>query len=432
MLNINIPLYTIIPFILMLLSIALFPLFSDKFWQKNKNKLFTAIILSLPVAVWLLATGLGVKLFDSVVFDYVPFIVLLGSLFIITGGIFLDGDIEAKPTVNTLFLGIGALLASIMGTTGAAMLLIRPLIQTNKERKYKTHTILFFIGIVANCGGLLTPLGDPPLFLMYLRGAPFTWFFHMYPAWLLTNGLLLIIYFFVDSYYHKKEPLDKRINDKNIIQPLRLKGELNFVWLAGVVLAVAFINEQYFPFIKFNAYAKFIREGIIILMTIISLILTPRNIRASNNFTWKPIEEVAYLFFGIFITMVPCILYLETNARNLGITMPYQFYYFSGLLSSFLDSAPAAVTFHSLALGLGVHSGNMTASITEDTLRAICLGSVFFGAITYIGNVPNFMVKSIAEDNNIRMPHFFRYIFKFSLLVLLPVFILVQLLFIGF
>jgi Na+/H+ antiporter NhaD/arsenite permease-like protein len=312
------------------------------------------------------------------------------------------------------------------------MLLIRPLIQTNKERKYKTHTILFFIGIVANCGGMLTPLGDPPLFLMYLRGAPFTWFFHMYPAWLLTNGLLLIIYFFVDSYYHKKEPLENRINDKNIIQPLRLKGELNFVWLAGVVLAVAFINEQYFPFIKFNAYAKFIREGIIILMVIISLILTPRNIRASNNFTWKPIEEVAYLFFGIFITMVPCILYIESNARNLGITMPYQFYYFSGLLSSFLDSAPSAVTFHSLALGLGVHSGNMVAGIGEETLRAICLGSVFFGAITYIGNVPNFMVKSIAEDNNIRMPHFFSYIFKFSLIVLLPVFILVQLIFISF
>jgi Na+/H+ antiporter NhaD/arsenite permease-like protein len=242
MLNINIPLYTVIPFVLMLLSIALFPLFSKRFWQKNKNKLLIAIILSLPVAVWLIVTGLEIKLFESVIYDYIPFIILLGSLFIITGGIFLTGDIEAKPTVNVLFLGIGALLASIMGTTGAAMLLIRPIIQTNKERKYKTHTILFFIGIVANCGGLLTPLGDPPLFLMYLRGAPFVWFFKLFLEWLVTNGILLIIYFFVDSYYHKKEPAEALISDKTVIRPLRLTGKLNFIWLAGVVIAVAFIN----------------------------------------------------------------------------------------------------------------------------------------------------------------------------------------------
>lgn len=432
MLNINIPLYTVIPFVLMLLSIALFPLFSKRFWQKNKNKLLMAIILSLPVAVWLIVTGLEIKLFESVIYDYIPFIILLGSLFIITGGIFLTGDIEAKPTVNVLFLGIGALLASIMGTTGAAILLIRPIIQTNKERKYKTHTILFFIGIVANCGGLLTPLGDPPLFLMYLRGAPFVWFFKLFLEWLVTNGILLIIYFFVDSYYHKKEPAEALISDKTVIRPIRLTGKLNFIWLAGVVLAVAFINEQYFPFIQLNPYSKFIREGVILIMAILSLILTPRLTRVSNNFTWGPIEEVAYLFFGIFITMVPCLLYLESNARILGVTMPHQFYYYSGLLSSFLDNTPTAVTFHSLALGLGVHSGNMVAGIAEETLRAICLGSVFFGSMTYIGNGPNFMVKAVAEENNIKMPDFFSYIFKFSLIVLLPVFILVQLIFISF
>jgi Na+/H+ antiporter NhaD/arsenite permease-like protein len=432
MLNINIPLYTVIPFVLMLLSIALFPLFSKRFWQKNKNKLLIAIILSLPVAVWLIVTGLEIKLFESVIYDYIPFIILLGSLFIITGGIFLTGDIEAKPTVNVLFLGIGALLASIMGTTGAAMLLIRPIIQTNKERKYKTHTILFFIGIVANCGGLLTPLGDPPLFLMYLRGAPFVWFFKLFLEWLVTNGILLIIYFFVDSYYHKKEPAEALISDKTVIRPLRLTGKLNFIWLAGVVIAVAFINEQYLPFIQLNPYSKFIREGVILIMAILSLVLTPHLTRVSNNFTWGPIEEVAYLFFGIFITMVPCLLYLESNARILGVTMPHQFYYYSGLLSSFLDNTPTAVTFHSLALGLGVHSGNMVAGIAEETLRAICLGSVFFGSMTYIGNGPNFMVKAVAEENNIKMPDFFSYIFKFSLIVLLPVFILVQLIFISF
>src|ERR1035437_322327 len=249
-----IPFYTVIPFILILLSIALCPLFSSKFWHKNKNKLLTAVILSLPVATWLFLNGLEIKLFESVFFDYVPFIILLGSLFVITGGIFLDGDIEAKPSVNVLFLGIGALLASFMGTTGAAMLLIRPLIHTNKERNFKTHTILFFIAIVANCGGLLTPLGDPPLFMMYLRGAPFTWFFHLFFEWLLTNGLLLIIYFFVDSYYYKKEPKEAILSDKTVIRPIRLQGKLNFVWLAGVVAVVAFINEQYMPFIQINSY----------------------------------------------------------------------------------------------------------------------------------------------------------------------------------
>ena len=428
----NIPLYTLIPFILMLGSIALFPLFSHRFWHKNKNKLFIAVILSIPVAIWLFLNNLEFRLIESVVFDYLPFIILLGSLFVITGGIFLTGDIEAKPSVNVLFLGIGALLASFMGTTGAAMLLIRPLIQTNKERKFKTHTILFFIAIVANCGGLLTPLGDPPLFMMYLRGASFTWFFKMFLEWSLTNGILLIIYFFVDSYFHKKEPAEALISDKTVIGPIRLTGRMNFIWLAGVVLAVAFINEQYIPFIHHNSYSIFIREAVILIMAILSMVLTPSLTRISNNFTWEPIEEVAYLFFGIFITMVPCLLYLESNARSLGITMPHQFYYYSGLLSSFLDNTPAAVTFHSLALGLGVHSGNMIAGITEESLHAICLGTVFFGAMTYIGNGPNFMIKTIAENNNIKMPHFFGYIIKFSLIVLLPVFILVQLIFISF
>ena len=426
-----IPVYTLIPFILILLSIALFPLFSHRFWNNNKNKLIVAVILSIPIAAWLFISGLEVKLFESVFFDYVPFIILLGSLFVITGGIFLDGDLEAKPSVNVLFLGIGALLASFMGTTGAAMLLIRPLIHTNKERNFKTHTILFFIAIVANCGGLLTPLGDPPLFMMYLRGAPFTWFFKLFFEWLLTNGLLLVIYYFVDSYYHKKEPKEALLRDKTNIRPIKLRGKLNFIWLAGVVAAVAFINKQYIPFVEVNAYAKFMREEIIIIMAILSLVLTPHLTRISNNFTWKPIEEVAYLFLGIFITIIPCVLYLESNARNLGITLPHQFYYYSGLLSSFLDNTPTAVAFHSLALGLGVHSGNMIAGIAEETLRAICMGSVFFGAMTYIGNGPNFMVKAVAEDNNIKMPHFFSYIFKFSLIVLLPVFILVQLIFIS-
>jgi Na+/H+ antiporter NhaD/arsenite permease-like protein len=427
-----IPLYTLIPFILMLASIALLPLFEQKFWHKNRNKLSVALILSLPAAAWLIINGLEFRLRESILFDYLPFIILIGSLFVITGGIFLTGDIEAKPSVNVLFLMIGAILASFMGTTGAAMLLIRPLIKTNKERKYKVHTILFFIGIVANCGGLLTPLGDPPLFMMYLRGAPFTWFFKLFLEWLLTNGLLIIIYFFTDSYYHKKEPAEYLIKDKTIIHPIKLTGKLNFVWLIGVVLAVAFINEQYIPLISINHYAKFIREGVILIMALLSLLFTTHLTRISNNFRWAPIEEVAYLFFGIFITIVPCLLYLESNAHFLGITSPPQFYYYTGLLSSFLDNTPAAVVFHSLAMNTGVNLVNMVSGIAEESLRAICMGSVFFGAMTYIGNGPNFMIKSIAEDNNIRMPHFFSYMFRFSLIVLLPVFILVQLIFISF
>lgn len=429
--SISIPILSLLPFVLMLLSIAVLPLTWNHFWEKNTNKLIVAIILSVPSVIFLLSSHLGEKLYETMVFDYIPFIILLGSLFTITGGIYLSGDIEAKPSINTLFLGIGAVLASFMGTTGAAMLLIRPVIQTNKERLFKVHTILFFIGIIANCGGLLTPLGDPPLFMMYLRGAHFTWFLKLFPEWLFTNAILLLIYFFVDSYYYKKEPLSSIVRDKTNIRPIKIEGSLNFIWLIGVVLSVAFLNEQYLHFIEKNEYYKFIREGVILSMAILSLLLTPKLIRQSNNFTWEPIKEVAYLFFGIFITMVPCLLYLETNAHNLGVELPHQFYYYTGLLSSFLDNTPTAVTFHSLALGLGINSGNLVAGIPEELLKAISVAAVMFGSMTYIGNGPNFMVKAVAEENNIKMPSFFAYMYRFSIIILLPVFIIIQLLFIG-
>ncbi|NUM61893.1 MAG: sodium:proton antiporter, partial [Ignavibacteriaceae bacterium] len=241
----SINILSLIPFLLMLLSIAIFPLFWNHFWEKNKNKLLVAIVLSLPVIIYLLANGLSDKLIETLLFDYVPFIILLGTLFTITGGIYLSGDIEARPGINTLFLTTGAVLASFIGTTGAAMLLIRPIIQTNKQRKYKVHTILFFIGIVANCGGLLTPLGDPPLFMMYLRGAPFEWFFRLFPEWLFVNLLLLIIYYISDMYYHKKEDITSIAIDKSSIRPLKLEGKRNFIFLLIVILAVAFLNEEY-------------------------------------------------------------------------------------------------------------------------------------------------------------------------------------------
>jgi len=426
--SVNIHLLALLPFILMLLSIAVFPLFWNHFWEKNKNKLIIAVLLSVPVIIYLITNGFSEKLVETMVFDYIPFIILLGSLFTITGGIFLSGDIEAKPLINTMFLAAGAVLASFVGTTGAAMLLIRPVIQTNKQRKFKVHTILFFIGIVANCGGLLTPLGDPPLFMMYLRGAPFEWFFKLFPEWLFVNAFLLIIYFFWDKYYYKKEDITNIKIDKTSIRPLKLEGKRNFIFLVMVILAVAFLNEQYLSIIHSNHYFKFIREAIILLAAYLSLSLTPKLLRTSNNFTWQPIEEVAYLFLGIFVTMVPCLLYLELNAKALGVSSPISFYYYTGLLSSFLDNTPTAVTFHSLASGLGATSSSIVAGIPEEILKAICTGAVFFGSMTYIGNGPNFMVKTVAEENNIKMPDFFSYIIKFSLIILLPAFIITQLL----
>jgi Na+/H+ antiporter NhaD/arsenite permease-like protein len=426
----TIPVISLLPFVLMLLSIALFPLFLNHFWEKNGNKLIVAALLSAPVAAYLIVSGHGHILFETMVFDYIPFLILLGALFAVAGGIYLSGDIEAKPAVNTAFLAIGAVLASIMGTTGAAMLLIRLVIQTNKERNFKVHTILFFIGIVANCGGLLTPLGDPPLFMMYLRGAPFTWFINLGPEWFVSCAALLLIYFFVDTHFYNKESAESLRADSTELIPIRLEGTINFVWLIGVVFAVAFLNGQYFPFIAHSHYLKFIREFALVLMAVLSIVFTAPKTRQANNFTWAPIQEVAYLFFGIFVTMVPCLLYLSANAKSLRVTTPYQFYYYSGALSSFLDNTPTAVTFHSLALGLGQTTGALVAGIPEGLLKAISVGSVFFGVMTYIGNGPNFMVKAVAEENGITMPSFFAYMFKFSLIVLLPIFIIAQLLFV--
>ncbi|HPW65569.1 MAG TPA: sodium:proton antiporter [Salinivirgaceae bacterium] len=428
------PLWAIIPFVLMLLCIALGPLFFEHWWEKNKNKLLVSLMLGIPVAGYLIAQKLPDLLAHQLLFDYVPFIILLGALFVITGGIHLKGDIEAKPWINTTFLGIGAILASFMGTTGAAMLLIRPVIKTNSQRKFKVHTILFFIAIVANAGGLLTPLGDPPLFLLYLRGAEFTWFFHMVPEWAFVNALLLIIYFIVDSYYYKKEPVENIKFDKANIVPLSLQGNINFLFLAGVVASVAFLNEHYLPIMKENAWAGFIREGAIVAMVILSLVFTKKPVREANKFSWGPILEVAFLFLGIFITMIPALQYLKAHAHDLGISSNAQYFYATGSLSAFLDNAPTALSFYNLALGMNEGGGAITgagyvAGIEEMILTAICLGAVLFGAMTYIGNGPNFMVKAIAEENKIKMPSFFGYMIKFSLIILLPIYILVQLIF---
>ena len=430
--NPEMPLWALAPFVLMLLAIAVCPLFFDRWWEKNRNKLIVAMVLGIPTAIFLISRGLSHDLMHQLLFDYVPFIILLGALFVITGGIHLKGDIGAKPWINTVFLGIGAVLASIMGTTGAAMLLIRPVIRTNSQRKYKIHTILFFIAVVANCGGLLTPLGDPPLFLLYLRGVEFTWFLNMLPQWAVANGLLLLIYFIVDSYYYRKEPAENITLDKERNEPISVHGNINFLWLFGVILSVAFLNKQYFPTWETNIALGFIREGALILMVLLSLITTKKSLREANKFTWAPITEVAFLFLGIFITMLPAMLYLKSNAASFGLSVPWHFYYTAGALSSFLDNAPTAISFYELARGMiFVNDGGvLVAGIPEMILIAISIGAVFFGAMTYIGNGPNFMIKAIAEENKINMPSFFGYVFKFSLVVLLPVYIIVQLIFI--
>lgn len=430
----NVPIYSVTPFVLMLLAIAILPLTSPHFWESNKNKFFVSLALGIPTGFWLLANNLSEALIHSIFFDYVPFIILLGALFIITGGIHLEGDLLANPRVNTIFLIISAILASFMGTTGAAMLLIRPLLKTNFRRKHKTHIILFFIAIAANCGGLLTPLGDPPLFILYLRGVPFFWFFNLVKEWFIANALLITIFYFVEKHYYKKESEEDLSLDRSEYQKLRIKGQRNLIFLLGVVLAVAFINPLFLSFIQPHHISSYLREIAIVLMAVLSLVLTSRKVRQQNNFNWHPINEVAVLFFGIFTTMVPALLYLEANAQNFGFKTIYSFYYASGSLSSFLDNTPTAVTFYSLAKGLITQQPHLfndlviVGGIPEHLLEGIATGCVFFGAMSYIGNGPNFMIKAIAEHEKIPMPHFFEYMYKFSLIVLLPVFIIVQLL----
>ena len=430
--------WSMIPFGVMLLIIAIVPLIAEHWWESNRHKLVVALILGIPTAICLMAGGMLHELEHQLFGDYIPFIILLLALYVITGGIHLAGDIQAKPWVNTTFLGLGWLLASLMGTTGAAMLLIRPLLTTNQQREHKVHTVLFFIALCANCGGLLTPLGDPPLFMLFLRGAEFGWFVSLFPQWLLVGLLLLLIYFVLDTYYYKKEHWTSLSADVREHKPLSLHGKTNLIYLLGVILAVAFVHSGTIPTMAEEGAAlwlKYLREIILLVLIAMSLYTTKHTVRYDlNKYSWAPIIEVAVLFFGIFITMTPALAYLNVNAASLGLSHAWQFYYATGALSSFLDNTPTAVAFHSIASGLtpdqmAAFGENVVAGVPELLLQAICLGAVLFGAMTYIGNGPNFMVKAIAEESGIKMPSFFGYMFKFSLIVLLPIYILVQLIF---
>ncbi len=399
------------PFALLLLGLALLPLFAAHFWESNLRKLGVCALLGLPV-LWLYATRHPASLvhaFD----DYVSFIVLLAALFVISGGVFLEGDLVATPRVNATFLGVGALLASFIGTTGASMLLVRPLLQTNRERRHVTHTVVFFIFLVSNIGGCLTPLGDPPLFLGYLAGVPFAWTFRLAPAWLATVVLLLGIYFTWDRRAYARESSADRREDRLAVRPLRLAGKENLVLLGGVVLAAAFLQAPW-------------REAALVALAVVSLVDTPKDLRAANQFSFHPILEVAAVFAGIFVTMLPALDLLRARGAELGVREPWQFFWATGALSSFLDNAPTYLTFLALAQGQGLQPE--IVGVPVKVLAAISLGAVFMGANTYIGNGPNFMVRSIAEARGVRMPSFGGYML-YSGAILLPVFVLVTFVF---
>ncbi len=426
-----IPAWMLIPFVVQLLCIAVLPLTRlEAWWENNLHKFFISLLLGVPVGAWLCLNGMSHDLEHQMIYDYVPFILLLMALFVTTGGICIKGDLKATPTTNTIIMAIGWVLASFMGTTGAAMLLIRLLLETISQRKYKAHTIMFFIAIVANCGGLLTPLGDPPLFLLFQKGAPFEWFMSMLPEWGAAGGILLAAYWATDTYYYRKEPWHLLSADVREQKPVTATGLINILWLLCVIASTMFINSTYIPAMGAEDapwYLKLLREWAFILIIAFSILTTKRTVRKDNNFSWVPILEVACVFCGIFATMTPALMFLQQHP--LPVTAPWEFVYATGSLSAFLDNAPTAMVFHATATTLPV-VGTAVAGISEAYLRAICMGAVFFGSLTYIGNGPNFMVKSIAEESGVKMPSFFGYMFRFSLIILLPVYIIVQLLFI--
>ncbi|BBB32268.1 Na+/H+ antiporter, NhaD family [Thermotomaculum hydrothermale] len=440
----ELPLWSIIPFIGILLSIALFPLIFPKFWHHHFGKVaaFWALVFALPF----LFVYKGVAFHEILhiyLIDYIPFIILLWSLFTVAGGILVKGSLEGTPEMNLMMLLIGAFMASWIGTTGAAMVLIRPVLRANRDRKYKTHIVVFFIFLVANIGGSLTPLGDPPLFLGFLHGVPFFWTFHIFSEMATTAGILLVILYIMDRYYYAKE--DPAVRIKQGKMNIKILGAHNFIFLLGIiggVLLSGFWHAGDFTILGVKLHIQNeVRDLILIIMGLLSLYTTKKEIREENEFSWFPIQEVAYLFAGIFMTIIPALSILKAGTDGAlaflinSVKEPAHYFWVTGTLSSFLDNAPTYLTFLNTALGqffpgvpekIAIH--NLIAH-QNLYLKAISSGAVFMGANTYIGNAPNFMVKSIAEENGIDMPSFFGYIFKYSLIFLIPTFILVTFIF---
>lgn len=443
------PLWSIIPFVGILLSIALFPLVAPRFWHHHFGKVsvFWAIAFAIP---FLLAFKSGAvhEILHIYLIDYIPFIILLWALFTISGGILVRGNLMGTPGTNTMLLLIGTALSSWIGTTGSAMVLIRPLLRANEKRANKTHIVVFFIFLVANIGGSLTPLGDPPLFLGFLHHVPFFWTMKLLPDLGFAAVILLSLFFLMDRYFYAREDVTVLNGmEEGATQPknIQVVGKRNFLLLAGViggVLMSGFWKAGDLNVLGVHMQAQnILRDAILIIMGLISLKITAKTIRKENGFTWFPIQEVAYLFAGIFMTIIPALAILKAGEQGSlaflirTVKEPHHYFWVTGILSSFLDNAPTYLTFMNSALGqfyAGIPEPQAVASLIAENniyLKAISVGAVFMGANTYIGNAPNFMVKSIAEEAGIPMPSFFGYIIRYSLPILIPVFILVHLIF---
>jgi Na+/H+ antiporter NhaD/arsenite permease-like protein len=442
----RLPVWTVLPFVGLLLSIAILPLVVPHWWEHNVNRLIVAAGFSLPVAVYLLASWghWGWEALLEKVEEYISFIALLAVLFIITGGVLLEGSLSGTPLVNTCMLAVGCLLANVIGTTGAAMLLVRPLLRANASRRRKVHVFIFLIFTCSNCAGLLTPLADPPLFLGFINGVPFEWTFRLIPEWLFVNGVLLALFNLWDQWALSKEEAERlgaQLEEVLQHEPLRIRGWHNAGYLLAVVATIYASGRglgnggQPWPF----GY----REAVFGALAVLAWITTPSDNRVQNRFTFGPILEVAILFAGIFVTMAPALLILNAWGQGLrdvlgvrfGLTEPWQFFWATGLLSSFLDNAPTYLTFAATACGLeGINLERLYLQHLVQTpdgkrlLEAISCGAVFMGANTYIGNAPNFMVRSIAAENGVPMPSFFGYML-YSGTILLPLFAVVTYLF---
>ncbi len=440
----------VIPFIGILLSIALFPLIAPHFWHKHFPKISAMWALVFAVPFYFIYPHHALhEIFHIYLLDYIPFIILLWGLFTISGGILIKGSLKGSPQVNLVIILIGTLMASWIGTTGAAMVMIRPLLRANEHRKHKVHLVVFFIFLVANVGGSLTPLGDPPLFLGFLHGVSFFWTLHLIPEMATVAAILLVILFLFDSYYYRKEK--DLPQDDDVKEPLKVEGAFNFVFLLGVILGVIFsgvvhLGKLHVLGVEMDIQ-NIIRDFWIILMGLLSLKFTQKAIREGNEFSWFPIQEVAYLFAGIFMTIIPALAILKAGEHGAlaslihAVKEPWHYFWATGILSSFLDNAPTYLTFFNSALGklelsephirAAFSAGDIATQYPQfiEFLKAISIGAVFMGANTYIGNAPNFMVKSIAEESGITMPSFFGYMIKFSIPILIPVFVIVTFLF---
>jgi Na+/H+ antiporter NhaD/arsenite permease-like protein len=417
----------------MLLAIALLPLAAPHFWERDRNRVFVSAAFSLPVLLYLpLAHGAegGHALLDKGA-EYISFLTLLASLYLITGGIHVRGSLSGTPLLNTVLIGLGTALASWIGTTGASVLLIRPLLRANEPRQRKAHIVVFFIFCVSNCGGLLTPLGDPPLFLGFLKGVPFEWTFRLWKEWLVVNGLLLVIFNLWDQAVFDREERERpgsQLEEVQQHEPIAIEGAFNFALLLGVAAVIYCAGRG-----LGNGGSPWhfgVQEAAMLVLGIASYVVTDARIHDRNHFSLGPIREVAILFAGIFATMAPALLLLNAHAEQFGIHEPWHYFWGTGLLSSFLDNAPTYLTFAATASGQGgiPLDGRYLAQYlalgphAAETLAAISCGAVFMGANTYIGNGPNFMVKAIAESRGVRMPSFFGYM-AYSGALLIPLFL---------